>query len=84
MNISLSDALVDRLRKQAVQHGFTSIDRYIEVLLDCDLMQVDQENLDALILDGLASGGEVESSPEFWDKQRRAFLENHPEAAEYL
>ncbi|MDZ4859428.1 MAG: hypothetical protein SGI88_10655 [Candidatus Hydrogenedentes bacterium] len=84
MNITLPDALAIRLNQQAAEHGFDSIGPFIEALLDYDSVRIDHEHLEELLLDGIESGGAVEATPEFWQKQKREFVENHPDAAEYL
>jgi antitoxin ParD1/3/4 len=81
MKLTLSNSLSDRIATLAVERGFEDPERYIETLLDEDWRQLAGDALDELLLEGLESGGSIEVTPEFWDEQKRKFIERHPEAA---
>ena len=84
MKLTLSSSLSERVATLAVERGFEGPERYIEALLDEDWRQLAGDALDELLLEGLESGGSIEVTPEFWDEQKRNFIERHPEAAKYM
>ena len=68
----------------ASKRGLSSIEHYVLALIDEDEGRADHDRLDALLIEGLESGGSIEATPEFWEEHKRRFLVRHPEAAPYV
>lgn len=69
MNISLSDSLLQFLKEQVDEHGYSSVSEYLRELLRAAKRRVPYEKLDSLLLAGLASPAK-KMTEEDWKKIR--------------
>jgi len=66
LNINLSDELKARLEARAAESGFDRVEAYVESLLRADAQPgTGEDDLEQLLLERLASPGEIELSPAF-------------------
>ena len=70
LSISLSEPTREFLEEQIVSGGYEIASDYVQTLIQEDQKRKVQEELEALLLDGLDSGEPVESTPEFWQDFR--------------
>lgn len=68
MSITLDPELERRLRARAEAEGLTA-EAYVERLLRAD--QQSEDELEALALEGLNSGGPIEVGPGYWEEKHR-------------
>jgi hypothetical protein len=68
MSITLRPDLEARLRERAGAEGLT-VEQYVESLARAD--QEAQEELEALLLEGLESGDPIEPGPGYWEERHR-------------
>lgn len=54
---------------------FGSASEYIRELIREDQRRAAQEKLEAMLLEGLASGEPIEVTPEYWERKRKELLE---------
>ncbi|MDJ0899015.1 MAG: type II toxin-antitoxin system ParD family antitoxin [Xenococcus sp. MO_188.B8] len=72
LNISLPDSMRAFIDEQITQGGYSTASEYIRDLIRQAQKQAAQENLDSLLLEGLASGKSIEVTDEWWqEKQER-------------
>lgn len=75
MNISLNDALRDFVQERVETSGFSNASDYVRSLIRADKERAAQARLEALLLEGLASGEAQPVDEAFWQKlQARAGL----------
>jgi hypothetical protein len=68
MTITIDPKLEARLRERAEAEGLSVTD-YLERLLKTE--QATEEELEALALEGLNSGGPVETGSSYWEEKHR-------------
>ena len=68
MSITIRPDLETRIRASAEARDLT-IEAYLERLIRCDHEAEDE--LQALALEGLASGDPIEAGPSFWEERHR-------------
>lgn len=66
-------ALARRIRARIKEGGFGSIAEYLRHAVRLDLERAEQEKLERLLVEGLASGKPIDATPE-WIAQRKAEL----------
>lgn len=71
LNISLPRSLKDYVAKQVKRGGFSTPSEYVRSLVREDQKRRAEENLEALLLEGVNSGESIEISPAYWEKKRR-------------
>lgn len=81
MNIALPEDLTDFVRERAASGGYGSVSEYVRELIRADRKARLEERVDALLLEGLDSGGPIEVTPEYWESKRRRLAERLAEAA---
>ena len=70
MNIALPEAMKQFVHEQVAQGGYTSASEYVrELIRDAQKRQA-QEELEALLIEGLNSGPSVEVDEKFWKELR--------------
>ena len=72
MPITIHPALEAKLRARAEAAGVT-VETYIERIAHDD--QTAEDELEALALEGLNSGGPIEVSPSYWEEKHRRLEE---------
>jgi antitoxin ParD1/3/4 len=75
LNISLSQSLKDYVEKRVATGGYSTPSEYLRELVRQDQKQQAEDELEALLLEGLNSGDPIEISPEYWENKRRQFID---------
>jgi len=71
MNISLPEGLKSFVRDQVATGAYANPSDYVRDLIRADRQRVEAEQLERLLLEGLASGAPVEATPERLAELRR-------------
>jgi antitoxin ParD1/3/4 len=71
MNIALPEAMKLYIQEQVSAGGYSSVSEYIRELVRADQRRRHEEEVDRLLLEGLASGQPIEVSKEYWEDKRR-------------
>jgi len=71
LNISLPDSMRAYIEEQTNDGGYSTASEYARALIREDQKRKDQERLEALLLEGLASGRAEKMRPEDWEEVRR-------------
>ena len=74
MNISLPGALKRFAMERAEQAGFSNPSEYVRALIRADRKRAEQEKLDRLLLEGLASGDPQVLDRAEWDDIRSEIM----------
>jgi antitoxin ParD1/3/4 len=77
LNISLPQSLKDFVENQVQQHGYSTPSEYVRELLRQDLKRRAEDQLEAMLLDGLKSGDPIEITPQYWESKRKSLIERH-------
>ncbi len=75
MNIALPDSMKHFVQERVTAGGYSSVSEYIRELIRADQKRSAQERIDALLLEGLASGKPVAVTPEYWEEKKRRLRE---------
>lgn len=70
MNISLPDSLKEFVDREVASGGYSSASEFVRELIREAQKRKAGERLEALLLEGLASGESIEVTPQFWDDLR--------------
>jgi antitoxin ParD1/3/4 len=70
LTISLPDSLREFIEREVETKGYGNVSEYVRGLVREARERDAQQRLEALLLEGLASGGESPASPEFWQELR--------------
>ena len=76
MNVSLPEALRHFVDERTAGR-FGSASEYVRELIREDQKRASEEQLEALLIQGLESGAPIEVSPEFWERKRQELLARH-------
>lgn len=71
LTISLPDSLREFIEREVEAKGYGNVSEYVRGLLREAQEREANQRLEALLLEGLVSGGESPASPEFWRELRR-------------
>jgi antitoxin ParD1/3/4 len=71
LTISLPDSLREFIEREVETKGYGNVSEYVRGLLREAQERDASQRLEALLLEGLASGSESSASPEFWRDLRR-------------
>lgn len=71
MNISLSETLKEHVREQVATGAYSNPSDYVRALIRADRRRVEEERLDQMLLEGLASGPSIEATTERMAELRR-------------
>ncbi len=74
MNISLPDQLKDFVDGQLGSGRYSSVSEYIRELIREDEKRKAQDRLEALLLEGVQSGEDMEMTRQFWSEIRAEAL----------
>ncbi len=74
MNISLPETMKQFIEEQVSAGGYSSVSEYIRALVREEQKRKAQEQLEALLLEGLESGKPTEMTDEEWNEIRRESL----------
>lgn len=75
INISLPDAMQAYVEEQVANGSYSTISEYFRELVRQDRERKAQERLEALLLEGLASGQETPITAQDWQDIRQAVRE---------
>lgn len=75
MNIALPEALKAFVQDQVEAGGYGSVSDYIRELIYADQRRRTGERIDALLLDGLASGQPIEVDGRYWEAKKQQLRE---------
>jgi antitoxin ParD1/3/4 len=76
MNISLPDQLKEFVDNQVNSGHYSTVSEYIRELIRVDVKRKGQETLEALLMEGIQSGGATEMTRQDWDDIRREALKH--------
>jgi len=71
LTISLPDSLKEFIEREVETKGYGNVSEYVRGLLREAQEREANQRLEALLLDGLNTGGETAVTPEFWQDLRR-------------
>ncbi|MCH7977845.1 MAG: type II toxin-antitoxin system ParD family antitoxin [Acidobacteria bacterium] len=74
MNISLPETMKQFIEEQVSAGGYSSVSEYIRALVREEQKRKAQEQLEALLVEGLESGKPTEMTDEEWNEIRRESL----------
>jgi antitoxin ParD1/3/4 len=77
LNISLPKALREYIESQVRQGDFSTPSEYLRSLIREDQKRKAVGRIEALLLEGLASGEPIEVNQAFWDKKQSALKSRH-------
>ena len=75
MNIALPESMKHYVQARVSEGGYSSASEYIRELIRFDQKRKAEERIDALLLDGLDSGGPISVTPEYWEEKKRKLNE---------
>ena len=75
VNISVPDSMKVFIDEQVSKGGYSTTSEYIRQLLRQEAERVAQARLEALLLEGLDSGEEIEINDDWWQQKRIQLLE---------
>ncbi len=71
MNISLPETMKQFIDQEIKKGGYGTVSEYIRALLREEQKKRAQSKLDALLLEGLASGSPTQATKAYWDDIRK-------------
>ncbi len=74
MNISLPETMKQFIEEQVSAGGYSSVSEYIRALVREEQKRKAQEQLEALLVEGLESGKPTEMTDEEWNEIRKESL----------
>jgi antitoxin ParD1/3/4 len=74
INISLPEQMRLFVEEQVTAGGYSTTSEYIRSLIRQDNERKSKEQLDNLLLQGLASGESIEVTEQWWDEKRAALM----------
>lgn len=77
LNVSLPEDLREYIEVLIKEQGYSTASEYLRELIRNDQRRRAIEKLEALALEGLASGKLIEATPEYWRKKHRDFARRH-------
>ena len=77
MNISLPDVMKEFIDTQVQERGYSTSSEYVRDLIRNDQVRQAEQQLAALILEGLESGPAIPVNEAYWNSKRDAFKQRH-------
>jgi len=77
LNISLPKALREYVEGEVEHGGYSTPSEYVRALIREDLKRKASERIEALLLEGIASGEPIEATSAYWKKKRAALVARH-------
>ena len=71
MNVALPEPLVEYLKQQATEHGYTNVSDYICELVQADQLKKERQALEAEVLRGLQCEERIVMTDEVWEGMRQ-------------
>ena len=75
LNVSLPKSLKQHVERQVREGGYSTPSEYVRALLREDRKQKAEQQLEALLLEGLHSGEPINADPAYWKDKRRKLAE---------
>lgn len=75
MNIALPESMKHFVQERVSEGGYSSVSEYVRDLIRADQKRRAEERIDALLLDGLASGQPIPVDPKYWEEKKRKLTE---------
>ena len=75
MNIALSEGMKHFVQERVAEGGYSSVSEYVRELIRADQKRKAEERIDALLLEGLASGESLPVTSEYWETKKRRLTE---------
>jgi antitoxin ParD1/3/4 len=77
MNISLPEVMREWIEQRIAEGGYGTASEYFRELIRVDQKRRAEEQLEALLLEGLNSGEPIAVTPEYIQRKRQALLTKH-------
>lgn len=74
MNVALPRSLKEFVQDEVQRSGYSSASEYVRALIRAARRRIAEEELEALIREGIESGPAVPITPEFWEERRQEAL----------
>ena len=71
MNIALPESMKTFVQEQVAAGGYSSVSEYFRDLIRADQRRRAEAKIDALLLEGLASGEPIAVTPDHWESKKR-------------
>ena len=75
MNIALPESMKQFVQECVSGGGYSSVSEYIRELIRADQRRKAEEQIDALLLEGLDSGEPIPVTKEYWEEKNRRLSE---------
>jgi antitoxin ParD1/3/4 len=75
MNVALPESMKQFVQERVSQGGYSSVSEYVRELIRADQKRKTEEQIDALLLEGLDSGAPVPVTGEYWEEKKRKLTE---------
>jgi antitoxin ParD1/3/4 len=75
MNIALPESMKHYVQERVAEGGYSSASEYVRELIRADQKRKAEERIDALLLEGLDSGGPIPVTKEYWEEKKRRLTE---------
>ncbi|MBZ5607158.1 MAG: type II toxin-antitoxin system ParD family antitoxin [Acidobacteriia bacterium] len=76
LNVSLPKSLREYVERQVETEGYSTPSEYVRALIREDHKRMLAEKIEALLLEGIASGQTVELNRAYWKKKRSRLISN--------
>ena len=77
LNVSLPKSLKQHVERQVREGGYSTPSEYVRALLREDRKRKAEQDLEALLLEGLDSGEAIPVQPAYWKKKQRKLTTPH-------
>ena len=74
LNISLPKALKDYVEARVSEGSYSTPSEYVRALIREDHKRRAEEQLEALLIEGLGSGAPIQADREYWAQKRRKLV----------
>lgn len=71
MNIALPESMKSFVQSRVTEGGYSSVSEYVRELIRADQKRQVEEQIDALLVEGIHSGEPIEVTPEYWEAKKR-------------
>jgi antitoxin ParD1/3/4 len=75
MNIALPESMKHFVQSQVSEGGYSSASEYVRELIRADQRRKAEERIDALLIEGLDSGGPLPVTKDYWDQKKKRLTE---------
>ncbi len=75
MNVALPEPLVEYIKQQTAEHGYTNVSDYIRELVQADQLKKERKALEAEVMRGLECQEFIRMTDEVWSQMRETLDE---------